>query len=901
MEKENIRALILILLLASCLFPAMSSHASDYGTVIKSIEVKGLTRIDEAEFRNLLAIDTGTVLDRQRLSRAIRRAFKKGIFYDIQAVSYPYEGGLRLVFLVEEIPLIKKITIDGNKGIPGWIIKKHIPLNKGEEFREVFLDRIHHQLLTFYKRKGYHDARIEISAEDSDEPGKVSIRVRIVEGQPVLIDRIIISSDIRYLLNLTEGDIYDRDEVEKNINKLREYYRKRDYVSPVIGPYWFANGELTIPVKKGPKLKVTFKDNDGLSSRKLNKEVFFMDSGEVTDELVSETIDRVKALYVSKGYLNVEIKSTVERSDELIEVIFDISEGEKVLLGQVNFTGISVQPEALKKIITLEEGKPFNNDLLSSSKESLARFYEALGHLQMEVVEVKKEVQNAGREVDIAFVIEEGLQTTIGSIEVSGNESISTTEILDALKTDTGMPYNEIDIGDARQRVLSLYLRHGFLSARVEVESVFDEDRAFLTVRIRENKPFIVGKIIVNGNLKTKEKIIRREFAFKEGDIYNPEDIARTKQRLYRLGIFNEVTVDVLEEVYERDDNYVRDMLVSVKESKAGSVEFGIGYGDFEKMRGGFDIRYLNLGGYNRQVGFRASASSISNRFVLSFREPWFLNKPDMPLNLFLLKDYRKNINADTREILYKIDRYSFIAGTKKAIATGLKAGLGYEYSLVDTYDVKPDVILSRNDVGTVGISSIIPGLFFDNRENPFDPDSGSFHRVVVKIASKLWLSETEFIKTTLKSSWFFPLMKRLVLAVSFGGGLAEGFDEGTGELPLVERYFLGGGTTVRGYIVDSLGPKGEGGDPTGGNIFALTNWEFRLSVWKELGLVTFIDGGNVWQTFDDFDGEIKFTAGAGLRYKTPVGPVRVDYGHKLDREEGESSGEFHFSIGQAF
>ena len=120
-------------------------------------------------------------------------------------------------------------------------------------------------------------------------------------------------------------------------------------------------------------------------------------------------------------------------------------------------------------------------------------------------------------------------------------------------------------------------------------------------------------------------------------------------------------------------------------------------------------------------------------------------------------------------------------------------------------------------------------------------------------------------------------------------------------ELPLIERFFLGGRSSVRGYSYDSLGPKGDDGNPTGGNVFALTNWELRYSLGKGFGLVTFIDAGNVWQTIDDVQGELKYTAGAGLRYNTPVGPIRVDYGHKMNKDKGDSSGEVHFSFGHAF
>jgi len=448
--------------------------------------------------------------------------------------------------------------------------------------------------------------------------------------------------------------------------------------------------------------------------------------------------------------------------------------------------------------------------------------------------------------------------------------------------------------------VISLYTRYGYLDAGVDIESKIEGDKAFLTFNIMENKPSIIGKIILKGNQKTKAKIIMREFTLKEGDPYNYEEIAHIKQRLYKLGIFSEVAIDVLDGGRETDYKMIKDMLVSLKEAKSGSVEIALGYGDFEEVRGTLEISYRNLGGYNRQVGFRTDQNAVQRRYILNFREPWLFNWPNVPLKIFLIREERKELNFKSREVLYDIDKQSFIAGIEKEITAGLKIGLDYEYSFTDTQNVEDDVILSKEDTGTLGISSLSPSIYFDKRNDPFNPTSGSLHGVVLKYAPKELLSESEFIKWTIQSSWYFPIMKPVVLAFSLRGGVAYGLGENE-ELPLIERFFLGGRSTVRGYSYDSLGPKGDDDNPTGGNVFALTNWELRYSLGKGFGLVTFIDAGNVWQTIDDVQGELKYTAGAGLRYNTPVGPIRVDYGHKMNKDKGDSSGEVHFSFGHAF
>jgi outer membrane protein insertion porin family len=632
----------------------------------------------------------------------------------------------------------------------------------------------------------------------------------------------------------------------------------------------------------------------------LEKEVPFLENEEVTDESVSETVSRIRSRYLDKGYYYVSIAAGVERTEDVIRVSFIIFEGEKVYLKEVEFKGMSADYESLKMLAAFKEGKPYNENQLNKSREDLARFYNALGFLDFEVKEIKKKFNAEGSEVSLQFDIYEGPRTIIDSITVKGNMKLDTSRIMNAIQLKTGDPYNVIDISDARYRVLSLYRSRGYIDANIDVKDELDDNKAHVTFIITENKPSRIGKIIIRGNRSTKTYIIRREFTAKEGDLYNQQEITRVRQRLYQLGIFSEVTINMIDADMEYNDKNVRDILVSLKEGKAGTVELAVGYSDYEELRGSFDISYRNLGGYNRQVGFRTELSSVEERYVLNFVEPWFFDIRNLPLKMFLMKEITRSVNVETRDLIYKIDKFSFIAGFEKELINDLRVGLNYEYSFTNTSDVQPGIILSKEDSGTLGIGSISPSIFYDNRDDPFDPSSGSLHGIVMKFASQAFLSETEFMKVSFQSSWYFPAHKNIVFAFSVKAGAAYGF-EGSNEVPLIERYFLGGRSTVRGYRNDALGPKDVAGNPTGGNIFALTNMEFRIPFWKGLGAVAFLDSGNVWRTADQIEPDLKHTIGGGIRYATPVGPVRVDYGYKLSRESDESVGELHFSFGHAF
>jgi outer membrane protein insertion porin family len=870
------------------------------GPEITAIEVRGLTRIEDEELIDLISLRTGDKLDRQELSRGIRRAFQKGIFQDIKAVTGPYGDGVKLVYIASEIPRVDEIIIKGNRNIREKTVTEKFYFKEGEDYKEEYLDTARLALLEFYSRKGYQDAEVKITVETSDKKSWVNILINIDEGQPVIVEQIETEEEVRHIIRLDKGDVLDVIELDQDMKTIEEYYKKRNYIKPVVGPYRFSNGTLTVPVNPGARFEVKFKNNTAFTDGKLAKELSFIENEDITDEDIAETADSIKRFYISKGYYSAQVAAGVEREDDVIRITFIIFEGEIAVLRNIYFSGTSINTEGIKKILPFDENKTFNDDLLDESRDSIIRFYNALGYLQANVAEIKKDFQNNGRDLNLEYIINEGTLTIIKTIYVIGNRRINAFQIRRALDLKEGAPYNVIDIGDARRRVLSLYTRYGYLDVSVDVESKIDTGDAFLTFNITENKPSIIGKIILKGNQKTKSKVIMREFTLKEGEPFNYEEIARIKQRLYKLGIFSEVAIDALDGGIETDDVIVKDMLVSLKEGKSGSVEISLGYGDYEQVRGTLEISYRNIGGYNRQAGFRTDQNSIERRYIFNFREPWLFNWPDVPLKIYLIREDKRGINIDSREVLYEIDKQSFIAGIEKEIADGLKVGLDYEYSFTDTKDVAEDVILSKEDSGTLGISSLSPSIYFDKRNDPFNPTSGSLHGIVVKYAPKELLSEAEFVKGAIQSSWYFQIMKPVVLAFSLRGGMAYGFGDDE-ELPLIERFFLGGRSTVRGYSHDSLGPKGVDDNPTGGNIYALTNWELRFSLGKGFGLVTFVDAGNVWKTIDEVRDELKYTAGAGLRYNTPVGPIRIDYGHKMNKDEGESSGEVHFNFGHAF
>lgn len=545
--------------------------------------------------------------------------------------------------------------------------------------------------------------------------------------------------------------------------------------------------------------------------------------------------------------------------------------------------------------MSLKEEKRYNPDLLDSDRETLKDFYNALGYLSASIEEFQTEYAEDSQKMNIAVKVHEGSKTVITSVNIIGANLVSETELQKIINIIPGNAYNEVDISDARFRVIEFYSNKGFPEVSISINKEIDDQKANITFQINEGTIALFGKAIVTGNRRTDYTVVKRELLQRENMPFDYSILTQERQKLYKIGLFTDVDMEILDKYDDR-----KDVLMKLHEGNAGAVELSLGYAEYEKYRGVIDLSYRNLWGMNRQASLRLVLSSLEKRYILQYYEPW-LNGTDLPFRAFILGEDKKEINIDTRETRYRLTRHTVTAGVERKLTPHLVSELFYEFSLVNTFDVQPDVILSREDTGTLIISGMRFGVIYDTRDNPFYPTKGTLSGIGVKLTSPVFLSETDFIKLAFYGNFYHELTKRLVLAASFRGGLAKGYNDTT-ELPIVERFFLGGRTLVRGYSQDNLGPKGSDGNPTGGNAFLMESLEMRIALSKSLGVVTFLDGGNVWLEIKDINpADFKFTTGLGLRYNTPVGPLRIDYGHKLQKEKGESSGELHFSIGHAF
>jgi outer membrane protein insertion porin family len=874
--------------------PARSSGES---VIAGDLEIVGLHSIGQDEFIDLLGFNKGRAVNEDLVRKGIKRAFLKGIFEDI-SIDVSEEDDHRITVNVEEREFIKKVRIKGNYPVSAKKIAELFLLKEDQIMRYDLVPQAKEELKKALSLYGFPEALIEVETVRDKEPYRANLYVTIDAGKPLVIKTVRIAGtglDIKDSLTTKPGDVFDQVKLNDDLKHIAEDLKKQGYFKPNVGPYSYREGELEIGVSPGKKLTVAMEGNNAISEKDLMKEVPFFPTETFSDEAISEAIAKMIFRYHETGYASAQIAPLTNTDEETIHITFFIFEGEKYNIKSLDFIGAGLPHEKLQEVMDLKKGGVYNPDILEKDRDSLKEIYGALGYLEAEVREFETKIDQKDKTVDITVDIHEGERTEILDVDIAGVEPDIREKLMNIVGLKQGDPYNEVDISDARFKILDYYNEQGYANTDVTVARNIEGHKASLKFNVTKGTRKIIGKAIITGNNATRYAVIQRELTNSEGEPYSFRTLANDRQKLYKLGLFTSVDIETLNRGEDSED-----ILIRVKEGNAGAFEFGVGYGEYEQYRGFLQLSYRNLWGMNRQGSLRTEISGLEKRVILQYYEPWFMGH-NLPFRVLLLSEQKKEINIPGGDTIYKLKRNTATAGFEKQLSPKVKADIYYEFSVVKTYDVQPDVILIREDVGTHIISSIKGSVTYDTRDNPFDPSRGLLAGISLKAASPLLLSEVHFNKFEAYGSVFHKLHKRVVLALSVRGGLAFGLGTAD-EMPIVERFFLGGGTTVRGYEQDTLGPKGDDNNPMGGNAYLEGNIELRTAIGRGFSLVPFLDMGNVWINASDIDpAHLKYTTGLGLRYETPVGPLRVDYGIKLNRGPDESRGALHFSIGHSF
>lgn len=869
-----------VLSFISLFFYSIYAFAEDY--LCKKIEIEGLKSLPKNEVIYLLGIKEGEVFKVEDATKGIKRIFLKDIFDDIVIT---YDEGL-LKVLVKEKPIINEIKVVGNQYFPESFYKKIFPIKKGDRLKE---SELVNSLVLIRKKlneKGFVNFDINVNKFITD--GFFSLELHVQENSPLIIKDIKWEGDvddfIKSFFKIDIGHIYDQEVINDYIRNLKKSFERKGYVGSEIG-YRFEQNTLILNIKRGKILNIEILGETSLNED-LKKIILAHLKEKVDDNTIKNSINSLIFFYYGKGFKHVNIIPLLESTENEWKITYLINEGKRDYIKEINIS--TKFSEEIKNLLINKEGQPINYNELERDRQTIQEYLKSKGfhYAMVSSPQLFEEDQN----LKIYYEVNEGKQVKIKSIKVEGVEN--TDEVTKILKKYESHPFYEGKIIEIKRDLRNYYLKKGYMDVNIDVNYKINDDIAEVILKIAPGQQRYFGKSIILGNKKTKTKFIYQRLLQKENQPYNPYLVDEERQTLYSTGLFS--LIDIKNQL---SDNTV-DLIYNVEEQPAGSIEFGLGYGEYERAKAFLDFSYINLLGMNKQIFSRVELSTLEKRFYSTYVDPWIGKKLSFKTSLVFETADIKNI--DTKDIIYKLRRYGISTGFEKKITETFKGELLYELNYSKTWDVVPEAVISDQDIGEILTSGFKLSLIYDSRDNPFDPEKGFLTGLVTKFTSEVFGSEINFLKSSFYINKYTKITKGLILATSLRVGNAWLYGK-TKELPISERYFLGGRDTVRGYAQNTLGPKKDN-QPTGGKAFLMGNIELRTYLGKNLSVVNFLDFGNLWNRVGDIEPtNLKYTTGIGLRYKTPIGPIRVDYGYKLNRQKGESYGEIHFSIGHAF
>jgi outer membrane protein insertion porin family len=614
---------------------------------------------------------------------------------------------------------------------------------------------------------------------------------------------------------------------------------------------------------------------------------------------VQKAEEAIRQKYEDEGFFGAQIVPRTERTPEGdLRVVFRIEEGPKLYIDRIIIEGnqaltasqIKAAMQTKERIYWIFPFSTVQRRVFEDDAERIIQLYGDHGYIQARVESTEIVPDLARKKVTLRVRVVEGAQFRTGTITITGNEMLSTEEVRKHLKLVEGGVYNR---GAVRAAVRSLSDRYSELGrARAQIDPRAVNDLANLkvdvTLAIVEGGPVYVERINITGNTKSSEKILRRELRVAEGELFTYQKLVRSRQRLFNLQYFDEVTVDT--EQGSNPDKIV--VNIHVKERATGVFSIGAGYSSLDSLFATLDITQRNLFGRGQELFLRFRIGAESRLGLFGFTEPYLF---DIPLKAgFDVYDRLREYDDFTEERLGGDIRASYPL-TEFVSLSGV-----YRLENVDITDVP--IVASedlRSQEGTSLNSVVEFVLARDSRDNFFEPTRGSRNALEFSFAGLG--GDTQYYKFVAETAWFFPLpVFNLVWAVRGLFGMVEGW--GGQEVPIFERFFLGGATTLRGQETRSVAPKDAAGNVIGGDKELLFSTELLIPIVPRFRLALFFDAGNAYGFGTPFDPtNLRYGAGVGIRFFSPLGPLRLDVGYNLDREPGEDQYQFHFTVGAPF
>ncbi|MCK4536066.1 MAG: outer membrane protein assembly factor BamA [Desulfuromonadales bacterium] len=648
--------------------------------------------------------------------------------------------------------------------------------------------------------------------------------------------------------------------------------------------------------------KIRFEGNEEIKTNKLQKLITIKVPDIYDPYEIARSVDAVKLEYIKEGYYAAEVTADSHVGPENDSLVtFRIDEGRLVRIKQIEFAGNAVfdhgdlmdmMDSREKWFLSWMTGRGNYNDiLLSQDLERIADNYFDEGYVRVKVREPVITLVDDNRHMLVLITIDESNQYLIGEIDAQGDLIQREGEILNLVPLQPGDVFSRKLLRFGVEKVTDLYANQGYAYANVTpLTRVNDDTRLVdLNFEIEQGPQVSVERINVSGNMSTRDKVVRREMKLVEGELFNASALKRSRARINNLGYFEAVDITTSK---GSDENHIN-IDINVKERPTGTFSIGAGYSSVDGFVGQGSITQENFLGRGWRLSLAASVGGESSTYQIGLTDPYFL---DMNLTLGFE--------------LYKTDR-EWTDFSRRATGGAIKVGRAvgeysrilfvYRYEQKDIYDVDPFASQDiQDEEGSSTISSITSTFSRNTTDYRPDPSRGGAFDASWEFAG---LGGTEqFSKYLLDYRHFWPAFWGTTFSAHGRVGYVHAY--ASEDIPLDERFYLGGINSLRGFDSREVGPiDPDTLDYIGGDKQTFFNFEFLFPLAKDLGMkgVVFFDVGNAWGEDEDWFEEWRYSAGAGIRWLSPLGPLRLEWGYNLDPKEGEDDSKLEFMVGRFF
>jgi outer membrane protein insertion porin family len=700
-------------------------------------------------------------------------------------------------------------------------------------------------------------------------------------------------------------------------------------------------------VTPGPRAHVKI-EGAHVWSRTQHKLIPMYQQAGLDPELIQEGRQNLISYFQSKGYFNAQIQSELQQGKNEQTIFYHITKGPRHKVKEVDIAGNHKIPNdelrghiAVQKAHFFSHGK-FSTQLARKSADNLKRVYQAQGFSS---VEITPEVTEANGNIVVKFRVVEGPQDIVESLTLNGNVTVPESTLAPSgLKVVEGQAYSTKRVDEDRNQIMAQYLRMGYLNAnfRAMAQAVGkNSHRLAVTYLISEGPRVITKSVITLGARSTKQSLIDQTVRLKTETPLREDELLAAESRLYTLGILDWAQIDPRRQITTQTEE---DVLVKVHESKENEIRYGFGFEvinrggsipsgtvalpglppvglpstfktsekTFWGPRGTFQYTRRNFRGLGETISLSFLGARLDQRASASYTDPYFLGANYSSNVLLTVERNSENpiFTSRSGDFGFQVERLLNATGTRR-----LTARYGYRQTALTNLLI-PDLV-SPEDL-RVRLSYFDGTYTYDTRDNVLDAHKGTFQTAEFDIDPSAFGSSVNFARLRIQAAYYKNIGAGIIWANSLRLGMAQPFSGS--RVPVSELFFSGGGSTLRGFPLNGAGPQhsvpvcGNPADPStcaqitvpqGGRELFIANSEVRIPVplKKGLGVAAFYDGGNVFQHvgFNDFGSNYTNTVGIGLRYSTPVGPVRIDLGHNLNSLPGIKSTQFFITLGQAF